>query len=387
MGKTHVSLSLKQLLALQWRKHLFGNDNPLGSSENQIDVVELSRRLLGIHAARPISPYVIALARNRSLQFCNFHAEHIQNGNLLLLRCMRKTLHLVTPEQAPIVHKATLNQRLSECRSRQRKLDLSDVRMHQIQHTLLSLLDSSTLSPREIENNLARSRAKYSSKEIRIALKDLWERGLVLCQNLSTIWGKENRGYGSMSFLAPALNLNAISKEEATLRLFELYILSNGPATAGDASWWSGLSKGMTQKVLDQLMEKGQVVHVSVETFHQNFFVAKKDLSNPLRDIDCNWIRLLGHEDTSLKAYYESRSRYIEASMYDRLFNSIGEARPSICQNGRIVGTWFWNNNELQIEVQLFPTARVDKDLLEEEIAATQQALTSSSRQLQLNFE
>lgn len=385
MRKPYVNLSLKQLLVLQWRKHLFGNDNPLEPSENKIDVVELSRRLLGIHAARPISPYVIALARNRGLRFCDFNAEHTQSRNLLLLRCMRKTLHLVTPEQAPIVHKSTLNLRLSECRSRQKKLDLSDARMHQIQHTLLSLLVSSPLRPREIEKQLAGQ--KVSPKEIRIMLKDLWERGLVLCQNLSTTWGKEDRVYGLMSSLVPALNLNSITEEEATLRLFELYILRNGPATARDASWWSGLSKGMTQKALDQLMEKGQVVQVSVETFPQNFFVAKEDLMKPLQNIDHDWIRLLGHEDTSLKAYNESRSRYIDTFMYDRLFNSIGEARPSICYNGRIVGTWFWNNSEFRIETQLFPTAKVDKDLLEEEIAVTQEALTPSYRQLRLHFK
>lgn len=53
-------------------------------------------------------------------------------------------------------------------------------------------------------------------------------------------------------------------------------------------------------------------------------------------------LNFLAHEDVALKAYYESRSRYLGSLPSNQAFNQIGEVLPTIVWDGHVVGTWSW---------------------------------------------
>jgi hypothetical protein len=62
-------------------------------------------------------------------------------------------------------------------------------------------------------------------------------------------------------------------------------------------------------------------------------------------------VQLLAHEDPALKAYHETRDRYLAGLPQLRAFNQIGEALPTVTVNGVITGTWSWDSRSRDITV------------------------------------
>lgn len=60
-------------------------------------------------------------------------------------------------------------------------------------------------------------------------------------------------------------------------------------------------------------------------------------------------LNFLAHEDVALKAYFESRGRYLGKLPPGRAFNQIGEALPTIMYCGQIIGTWAWDANKMAV--------------------------------------
>jgi hypothetical protein len=64
-------------------------------------------------------------------------------------------------------------------------------------------------------------------------------------------------------------------------------------------------------------------------------------------------VQLLAHEDTALKAYFQTRDRYLGGLPPRRAFNQIGEVLPSVIVDGMLAGTWSWNTDTASIDVDL----------------------------------
>jgi hypothetical protein len=54
-------------------------------------------------------------------------------------------------------------------------------------------------------------------------------------------------------------------------------------------------------------------------------------------------VHFLAHEDVALKAYAETRTRYLGGVAERAAFNQVGEALPAVVVGGRVVGTWSWD--------------------------------------------
>jgi hypothetical protein len=66
-------------------------------------------------------------------------------------------------------------------------------------------------------------------------------------------------------------------------------------------------------------------------------------------------VQFLAHEDTALKAYHETRARYLAGIPPRRAFNQIGEALPAIIIAGLIAGTWSWDTSTRTVRTRLIP--------------------------------
>lgn len=66
-------------------------------------------------------------------------------------------------------------------------------------------------------------------------------------------------------------------------------------------------------------------------------------------------MNLLAHEDVALKAYFQTRARYLQGLPQHKAFNQIGEARPTICADGRILGIWAWDSTASRVRHRLLP--------------------------------
>jgi hypothetical protein len=60
-------------------------------------------------------------------------------------------------------------------------------------------------------------------------------------------------------------------------------------------------------------------------------------------------------DERLLKAYHQTRSRYLGSLPQRRAFNQIGEALPTVINDGVIVGTWSWNTRTAAVHTDLVP--------------------------------
>ena len=128
--------------------------------------------------------------------------------SLIKLRCMRRTLHILPLELAPIAHAATLEQRAGACRAALRRLG----------HTTATLVHADRPRPRPApgpelpyrDTRISSSgrRAGHGVELIRLAIKWLWEHGELVYLDRSPSMHHEQRSF--------ALDLGRLSRPSSS---------------------------------------------------------------------------------------------------------------------------------------------------------------------------
>lgn len=119
-----------------------------------------------------------------------------------------------------------------------------------------------------------------------------------------------------------------------------------------DATWWSGLP---AIDIKAALLASGRpVVAVAVPWSKEPCLMFADQADESVSNEMTTGVQFLAHEDTALKAYFQTRNRYLGDVPPRRAFNQIGEALPTVIVDGMIAGTWSWNTR----------TASVDADLI-----------------------
>jgi len=300
----------------------------------------LASATYGLHAARQSSPWVTL--RTRLPAFEPTELRHMLSGErrLIKVRCMRQTLHILPLDLARTAHHATLRQRLAPCRARLRRLGRSDTALRDACARVRAVLGETPVPYRELEARAASTRHQVSL--IRIAIKWLWETGEVAHVDLSPSLHHEHRAFVATEAQYPGLDLRAEAPDlqSSCDALVREHLRAFGPASIADTAWWSGLGR---TAVRDAVMRAGgEFVPVALDGVSDELLLAADELER-LRDtepLDPGHVTLLAYEDPTLKGYFSTRSRYVDACHYDLLFNTIGEARAAIMVGGEAVGIW-----------------------------------------------
>ncbi len=323
-------------------------------------ILHAANTLVGIHAARLITPYFALRARVPNLEHDEIYSSLYEKKTLIKARCMRGTLHLLPENLFNSAHNATLKKRVSICHSLYKKFNLEKDATHEVANIIQKLLHHAPLTSdvltKNILSNLHNSQIirNWTQQEIRAVIKELWELGSLCYINGSKNFGTEERLYGLTENYYPAFNAAITDINDATRNLLESYLRGYGPATLGDMIWWSGLEKGKIQKALFDLQH--DIIEFSIKNHKNTFYILKSEFSNfeKFKIHSDDWVAILSHEDPSLKGYHESRSRYIGEEHYNLLFNDIGESRPAIMLNGQVIGIWAHNKTNGDITMSLF---------------------------------
>jgi len=341
------TIPLSQLNHFCWNKQRL---MPPASAQT---VVAAANHVVGLHAARLSSPYVAAACRVANFTPSMLRQAWLNNRELVKLRCMRGTLHLLTHTNARHAHLATLRARETACRRTFATLGLSARKIDSTRARVIAELERAPASPNELERRLARAGVPVECS--RAVLKHLWEQGVVALLDSATSWQSERRQFALTSRAYPGLQLGEGDRREARNQLVALYFRAFGPASLTDAAWWTGLGSKAVLMALEETGERLARVHVTERTSEEELILPEDQLDDlytheaaPLL-----WIQLLAHEDPSLKAYYGTRWRYVDQADYSQLFNAIGEARASIMIDGRYAGLWMWNRRDRSIELTL----------------------------------
>lgn len=354
-------ISILNIRKYNLRKHFLQIKNPT------LGILEVSDALIGLHSARLPTPYVSLHSRIDGIKTTDLYQELFVKKKLIKLRCMRKTLHSVSFELAPIVHKATLSLRLREIQLFYEKNGISQNDLGELKSLIIKEVKK---CPRSrdylVQNlqNLVQSTGLGSVQSLpKMVIKELWESGQLCYINGSKHWGRETRFYGHTRTEYPGLDLESYNEDSAQTELVLRHIKQFGPVSLKDISWWSGLKVSKIRSIISS--HSHLLALVQLNGIKCYFF--EEEILNLLNGEyeKGNSLYLLAYEDSSLKGYYETRFRYVDSKNYEKLFNSIGEARASIVLDGQVIGIWNWNRKQEVIEYEIFDKKNaIDQKLL-----------------------
>lgn len=328
-------------------------------------ITEVAQNLLGLHSARLSSPFVILHTRLSAFNTDDLINELYFARTLIKLRCMRKTIHIVPLDMAPVVHQATMHLRRDDCLRFYRHINVSNLDILKLKEHIIDLVMDKPISSNDILDGInhipsgleeIRKNTDLWKKLVRMTIKDLWEEGFLCYINTSSHWGSENRVYGYTQQIYPDLDLHNMETYASQIALVQQYISTYGPVTEEDICWWSGLSKKIIRNCLHELTNMLDIVEIS--EIHKTFYMMKTRFDEIMAFNQAieEWITFLAYEDSSLKGYFESRSRYVKPKYYKMLFNQIGEANASIMSNGEVIGIWKWDKKKQKVDWYTFET-------------------------------
>ena len=150
----------------------------------------------------------------------------------------------------------------------------------------------------------------------------------------------------------PALDLS-LTRDQAVIELVTAYFDRYGPATLRDATWWSGLS---VADITTALLACGRPLAAVATPWSEDPCLMFADPAAESADSEVTTgVQFLAHEDTALKAYSQTRSRYLGGLPQRQAFNQIGEALPTVVIDGMVVGSWSWDTRTASVLAELIP--------------------------------
>jgi hypothetical protein len=325
----------------------------LGLTTKFSSVQSAARASLGLHCARLESPLATVAART-ALGVGRQDMIDTGGESLLTIRCMRKTLHALPVDVASIAHAATRRFRIRDTLRLAHNAHVSANELAAMTDKIISVLaDSGELHHRVIEQMVTPTAA--SPIAARVALKYLWESGDIAYRNRSPVWDAEVRTFSLMRTSFPTFR-SSIDEDEAIAQLIAEYFHRYGPATVRDASWWSGISNGHIRRAMQSLC----LVSLKTPWSESPCFMLESDFGAFCKESAAGSasasLCLLAHEDVALKAYFETRKRYLGSRPQTAIFNQIGEVLPTVLLAGVAVGRWRWVPSTGRVEISLFRT-------------------------------
>lgn len=323
----------------------------LADSRRLSSAWQVADAVLGLHAARLPSPYAIIAARTGDPAVPASLFTSPVRESLLTIRCMRKTLHTLPLPLAAAAHAATLRFRDRDARRAVLNAGHAMATIDRMIDRLRELLQDGPLPHRAIESRLATRSQDVPAA--RLAIKVAWERGTIAYINATTTWNHEARTFALTSAAYPALDMS-VTRSQAVTELVTAYFDRYGPATVRDATWWSGLP---ATDITAALLACDRPVIALVTPWSEDpclMFADQAEEAGASEAITTG-VQLLAHEDTALKAYFQTRRRYLGGLPQQRAFNQIGEALPTVIVDGTVTGTWSWNTRTASIDVDLAP--------------------------------
>lgn len=310
----------------------------------------IPRATVGLHSARFPSPFFSIAARVNIKSFDSVINEIYMSPDYIRQRGLRGTIFIHCKEDAPYFHKATLKKRNQACKYMLKHYGIT-IKLHQeASEYILELL---RYSPMEYGNLITEAQTQLNKKRScigelpKMALRSLWENGIVIRLNQSREWKKEKKVFALNENIEWKRLVNSISEEYAKEIIIKRYFTNYGPATIGDAAWWSEIAPSSIRQILKRNRE--EFAEVYIRGNHTPFYT---HISNLYSGKVCTkgrcMVKLLAYEDNLLKGYKESRLRFTEAQYNSLVYNASGEANATILVDGSVKGTWRLQNSRIE---------------------------------------
>ena len=297
------------------------------------DVLQAVQDIGGLHATSPMTPYLSLFARIRDFEIDDLDEELYVRKNLGKIRCMRKTIHILTKQMMPLAYGATTAMVEKASRGYMEFRGVSPAEYERLSAEITGLLTGREMSASEIKRLLG------SELDVSAILYLMCDQGLLVRARPQRGWKDRTQTYARFDEYFRGLDLGALSEGEAIALLVEQYLSSFGPVTENDIAWWTGLGKTKVRRALKSL--QSEVVEVNVAGVEDTMVMLRSQLdlmkeAGTPKGPTVNFLPLL---DPYLMGYKE-RERYLNPKHREKVFDRGGNATSTVLLNGRVVGIW-----------------------------------------------
>jgi hypothetical protein len=297
------------------------------------DIVQMVSGIGGLHATSPTTPYLSLFARAMSVAKEDLDEELYVKRNLGKIRCMRRTVYVLTKAMIPIAYSAT--RRMAEPASERyaEYLGVTKEQYEEAAKTILEILKGRGMTTKEIKKTL------QTELNISAIVNLMCDQGLLIRGVPQTGWKSNTHTYYSLREYFPDIDLNGVDEAKARRLLVRQYLVSFGPVTENDAAWWTGFAKGEIRQILESL--RGQIAQVEISGMVGRYVTLSLDVSSLelVKLSGKHVVNLLPSLDPYLMGYKE-RERYIDLEHYDKVFDRSDNATSTILLDGRVIGVW-----------------------------------------------
>ena len=297
------------------------------------DIIQITEDLCGLHSTEPKTSHLSLFVRTQNFKKSDLEKELYTSKTMGRIRGMRRTLFIQTKNMIPIIHAATF--KLSE-KTFQKYMEYHGISLkdyQEISNFILKILKGRELSASEIRKEL------NSKSNIPAIIQLMCNYGLLIRGRPIKDWNDRRNKYVLFKEQFPDVDLAKINEKNAIKSLVERYIISYGPVSENDISWWTGLTKTKIRGALNEIQEKLEKVKIS--NLKGEFIIFKSDI-NQLKDFNDFKEKTLNFlpELDPYSMGYKERERYIDSSNYNSVFDRSGNATATILINGKVIGVW-----------------------------------------------
>jgi hypothetical protein len=311
------------------------------------DVLEATRSMVCLHATDPATVYLSAWARVEGMQVADLERTLYVERSLVKQLAMRRTL-FVFPRETLALARAASGRRLLETERRKLIRDVETAGLHHDgerwlaeaeKEVVAALSDGREATSSELraeipllEGSIAYGEGKTWGGRASVGprvLTVLSAAGQIVRASNNGAWTTSRPSWTSMhSWLGE--DIAACSEADGVAGLVERWLRAFGPGTAADIRWWLGSTVDAVRRALAELGA------VEVDLDGRTGYLLPDDLDTTERVEP--WAALLPPLDPTTMGWIE-RDWYL-GPYKEQLFDTSGNAGPTVWWEGRIVGGW-----------------------------------------------
>ncbi|MFX1275662.1 MAG: DNA glycosylase AlkZ-like family protein, partial [Promethearchaeota archaeon] len=277
--------------------------------------------------------YLTLFARTQNFDKSLLESELYWNRHLGKIRCMRKTLFIHTKEMLPIAYAATKKIIEQYFDKFFEIYEISEEEYETYSEKISFILNENELSTSEIKKRLD------GYKKTTQLLGLMCDQGILIRGTPVKGWKDRRNNYTLFRNYFPDMNLKKYDETDALNILLKKYLITYGPSTENDISWWCGIGKLKVRDTLDKV--KDEIEIVKIERIKHEYLIFRSDIekidkNSPFKENSVIFLPML---DPYIMGY-KDRERYIDYKHNAYVFDRSGNATSTIMHNGTIIGIW-----------------------------------------------
>jgi hypothetical protein len=367
------------------RRARLGVSHRLALAHRSGSIAEIASSLVGIHSSDPVTVFLSARARNPALSINDVEDSLYMERSAIRVLGMRRTLFVVARGDVPLLVWGCAEPMVRAETARLEKMlleagisdDPGPWLKQVMEETLAAIRERGEAAATELSKAVPGLSHQISFGEGRrwagtvgVSTRVLF----LLATNARIVRSRPRGSWISGQYRWSAFEdwvgspLPPLDREQARARLLRRWLAQYGPGTITDLKWWTGWPVRAVGKALEQV----DAVEVALST-GSGYALSEQD---PPPDPP-PWAAFLPGLDSTVMGWKE-RDWYL-GTHGPRLFDTNGNAGPTVWWQGRIVGGWGQRGNG-EVAYRLLDDVGADgARQIEKEAAALQDWLGQTS--------